>query len=101
MNKIVPLIKQVILRSFPDVMEVDFEEVGSYLGSSPELPEKERTIKKTPTTNVNGPPKDKNIAKQIASFLSTGLLSPNSLLLSQKNFFLGDIEIAQLQIMEV
>jgi len=47
MNKIVPLIKKVILSSFPDVMEVDFEEVGSYLGSSPELPEKERTIKKT------------------------------------------------------
>jgi hypothetical protein len=47
MNKIVPHIKKVILSSFPDVMEVDFEEVGSYLGSSPELPEKERTIKKT------------------------------------------------------
>ena len=47
MNKIVPLIKKVILGSFPDVMEVDFEEVWSFLGSSPELPEKERVIKKT------------------------------------------------------
>jgi hypothetical protein len=47
MHKLVPLIEKVILSSFPDVMEVDFEEVGSYLGSSPELPEKERTIKKT------------------------------------------------------
>jgi hypothetical protein len=47
MHKLVPLIKKVILSSFPDVIEVDFEEVGSYLGSSPELPEKERTIKKT------------------------------------------------------
>ena len=47
MHKLFPLIEKVILSSFPDVMEVDFEEVGSYLGSSPELPEKERTIKKT------------------------------------------------------
>jgi hypothetical protein len=46
MHKLSPLIKKVILSSFPDVMEVDFEEVLSYLGSSPELPEEERTVKK-------------------------------------------------------
>lgn len=39
MLRLVPLIKKVILSSFPDVMEVDFEEVLSFLGSSPELPE--------------------------------------------------------------
>jgi hypothetical protein len=44
MHKLVPLIEQVILRSFPEVMEVDFEKINSYLGSSPELPEEERTI---------------------------------------------------------
>ena len=44
MNKLVPLIEQVILRSFPEVMNVDFEKINSYLGSSPELPEEERTI---------------------------------------------------------
>ena len=46
MHKLVPLIEKVILNSFPDVMEVDFEEVLSFLGSSPELPEEERTVKK-------------------------------------------------------
>ena len=35
---------KVILNSFPDVMEVDFEKVKVYLGSSFELPEEERTI---------------------------------------------------------
>ena len=44
MHKLVPLIEKVILNSFPDVMEVDFEKVKVYLGSSFELPEEERTI---------------------------------------------------------
>jgi len=44
MNKILPLIEQVILRSFSDVMDVRFENRSTYLGSSPELPEDERTI---------------------------------------------------------
>ena len=34
MHKLVPLIKKVILNSFPDVMEVDFKKVRVYLGSS-------------------------------------------------------------------
>ena len=46
MNKILPLIEQVILRSFPDVMEVEFKKTQAYLGSSPELPEEERTIER-------------------------------------------------------
>ena len=44
MNKIVPLIEQVILRSFPDVMDVSFTKKNVYLGSSKELPKEERTI---------------------------------------------------------
>jgi hypothetical protein len=44
MNKILPVIEQVILRSFPDVMDVEFKEKKTYLGSSSELPEEERTI---------------------------------------------------------
>ena len=47
MNKLAPLIEQVILRSSPQVMNVDFEKSSSYLGSSPELPEEERTIEVT------------------------------------------------------
>jgi len=47
MNRLLPLIEQVILRSFPQVMNVDFEKISSYLGSSPELPEEERTIEVT------------------------------------------------------
>ena len=46
MHKLVPLIEKVILNSFPDVMEVDFEKVKVYLGSSFELPEEERTIER-------------------------------------------------------
>ena len=44
MNKIVPLIEQVILRSFPEVMDVSFTKKNVYLGSSKELPKEERTI---------------------------------------------------------
>jgi len=46
MHKLVPLIEKVILNSFPDVMEVDFEKVKVYLGSSFQLPEEERTIER-------------------------------------------------------
>lgn len=44
MHKLVPLIEQVILRSFPDVMDVSFTKKRVYLGSSSELPKEERTI---------------------------------------------------------
>ena len=47
MNKIVPLIEQVILRSFPEVYDVRFNVDKIYLGSSSELPEEERTIDRT------------------------------------------------------
>lgn len=46
MHKLSPLIKKVILSSFPDVMEVDFEKVKVLLASSFELPEEERIIER-------------------------------------------------------
>lgn len=61
MNKLLPLIEQVILRSFPQVMNVDFEKSSSYLGSSPELPEEERTIEVTEIiVTINNLKGDKN-----------------------------------------
>lgn len=47
MDKILPMIEKVILNSFPDVMDVRFEDRLTYLGSSYELPEEERTISVT------------------------------------------------------
>lgn len=44
MKKLLPLIEQMILSSYPEVMDVSFTKKNVYLGSSPELPEKERTI---------------------------------------------------------
>ena len=44
MNKVLPLIEQLILRSFPEVYDVSFKVKKVYLGSSPELPEEERSI---------------------------------------------------------
>jgi hypothetical protein len=44
MKKILDVIKTDFLRRYPDIMDVYFTERQSYLGSSPELPEEERTI---------------------------------------------------------
>lgn len=46
MNYKLPIIEKYLLKHFPSILKVEFSKTQSYLGSSFELPQEERTITK-------------------------------------------------------